>query len=238
VSDLDRRIASTSGRVLVRSAIEIAHALTGMVQRCELLTAAVSSGDQLFLSRLLRVDADAGLIVVACSDTKHANSALLGEKAITFRCNHGGTHYEFTAGEPRQVAHAGEPAIQLSFPLALLALQRRLQPRVAVPPRVPLRCEARLEGAAFEAQVVDISLKGLGAIIYAPAIHIKPGTVLEKTRIVHPKRAAIVLDLLVRHVTLVAQRDGSYVNRAGCSFLGEPKDIEDLIRLFVTELGP
>jgi hypothetical protein len=49
--------------------------------------------------------------------------------------------------------------------------------------------------------------------------------------------AAVRADLEVRDVTRVALPDGRPANRAGCRILAHDKDLEELIRLFVTELG-
>ena len=226
-----------SGQLLVRSAIEIARTLDAIRESGYAVSASVESGEVLFMSRLLQVDADGGHIVMACSEVKHANSALLAEKQVTFRCNHAGTHYEFPAAAPHETQHAGAPAIQFVFPSVLLSLQRRSETRIAVPPRVPLRCEVSLGPVSFDAHVVDISLKGLGALIYDLAIHLEPGIRLKQARITYPQCSPVVVDLVLRHITKVMQRDGSYVNRAGCLFEGAPNEIEDLVRLFVTELG-
>jgi len=233
--DVTQRLAST-GRLLVRSATEIASVLESMRDDGDLVTASIESGEVLFLSRLLGVEPQQGTIVLACSDQKHANSALLAERLVTLRCNHRGAHYEFAAGAPHETQYAGALAIQLTFPVALLALQRRAQPRTAVPPRVPLRCEVRFGALSFDASVVDISLGGIGSLVYDAAIRIDPGTRIERARILHPQREPVVADLEVRYVARVQLPDGRPANRAGCRVFASAADIEALIRLFVTEL--
>jgi c-di-GMP-binding flagellar brake protein YcgR len=235
--DLASRLAAT-GQMLVRSDMEIGHTLEAMCKSGVPLAASLRSGEVLFLSCLLRIDREQRTIVVACSDVKHANSELFASAAVAFGCNHEGIHYEFFAAEPRETEHAGKPAIELSFPVALLMLQRRKQPRAAIPPELPLRCEVRLGPMAFDAQVIDVGLDALGVIVYDPAIRIEPGLRLEGVRIVHPEREAVVIDLEVQHVSKTVLKDGTYANRAGCRILGTRKDIEDLIRLFVSDLGP
>lgn len=208
-----------------------------MRDHADLVTANIESGEVLFMSRLLRVEPGQGFMVLACAEQKHANSALLAERVVTFRCNHRGTHYEFAAGAPHEVQHDGAPAIQLTLPVAVVALQRRAQPRTAVPPRVPLRCEIRLGPVSFDASVVDVSIGGIGSLVYDAGIRVDPGTQITRVHIRHPQREPVVVDLEVRYVTRVLLPDGRRANRAGCRILGTSKDIEDLIGLFVTELG-
>lgn len=222
----------------MRSGIEIGRILEAMRAAGDSVTASLQADEILFMSRFLRVDPEAGIIIIGWSDSKQANTALLARRSITFHCNHQGTRYDFVATDPTEVGHQGETAIQLSFPGALLALQRRARLRVLAQPRVPLRCEVRLGPVSFDAQVVDISLDGLGVIVYDPQIRLEPGARLEKVRIIHPNRAPVTVDLEIRHVTtIVVPRTGGFAHRAGCRFLGDPKDLEDMIRLFVTELG-
>lgn len=200
------------------------------------VTASVESGETLFMSRLLRVDPDAGFILIACASEKKANSALLAERVVTLRCNHRGAHYEFSAGAPREARHGPELAIQLTLPAALVALQRRSQTRTAVPPSVPLRCDLPLGPASLTASVVDMTLGGMGSLLYDATIGIEPGTRIQGALIRHPRRSAIVADLEVRYVTRVAGPDGRPVNRAGCRIFADRSELEELMRLFVTEL--
>ena len=220
---------------LVRSRTEIGKSLEEMRAAQEPITS--SLGEHLFLSRLLRVDPQNQLIVIACSELRSANHALLGCASATFSCNHGGVHYEFMASHPNEVEFGGEPAIQLAFPAALVSLHRRAQPRFILPPRVPLRCVVDWGPMSFEARVVDISRQGIGAIVYDPGIHLAPGTRLPRARIEHPQRS-ILVSLEVRHARKITSPDGRPAVRAGCRLIGARHDLDDLIALFITDLEP
>jgi c-di-GMP-binding flagellar brake protein YcgR len=220
----------------VRSIAEIAPVLDAMRQDGDLVTSSVAHAELLFLSRVRHVDARGNTIALALCEHNPANHALLEAGHGIFRCNHRGTHYEFSAQGARAFDIAGEPAIALDFPEALLALQRRAHPRYSVPPRVPLRCEVQLGPLSFDATIVDVSLGGIGALVYDAGIHLEPGLKLPRTRILHPQRRPIVADLEVRHIRPVALPDGRQANRAGCSMNASPQDLEALVRLFVTDL--
>lgn len=227
---------ATTSRLLVRSGIEIGHTLEAMLADGDAVTAEVRQGEQLFLSRLLRVDAQEGSLVVACTASKEANLALLTSAATTFTCNHRGAHYGFVATAPRETDHEGSAGIRFNFPVALYAHQRRAQARIQMPPIVPLRCEVDWGPLSFDAQVVDVSLDGIGTITYDAGIHLPTGTRLTGVRIVHPDRSPVIVDLEVRYSCRVVARDGRPALRSGCRFLGAPEDLDDLIRLFVTNL--
>jgi len=203
----------------------------------EPITASLDDGRHLFLSRLLRVDVQNQAIVFACSELRSANHALLACASVTFSCNHRGVHYEFVAAHPNEIDLGGAPAIQLSFPTALMALHRRAQVRYLLPPRVPLRCVIDWSPMSFEARVVDISREGIGAILYDPGVRLEVGTRLSRARIEHPERSVLV-GLEVRHARRITLPDARPAVRAGCRLIGARHDLDDLISLFVTDLEP
>ena len=220
----------------MRSGIEIGHTLEAMLADGDPVTADIQQSDRLFLSRLLHVESFEGWFVVACSATKEANLALLSLPSVTLACNHRGVHYNFIATAPREIEHEGLAAIRFAFPLALFAHQRRAQPRMPPPARIPLRCEIAWGPLSFDAQVVDVSLDGIGTILYGTEIHLPTGTRLERAKIVHPERSPVIVDLEVRYSCPAVDRDGTPAMRSGCRFLGASEDLHDLIRLFVIEL--
>lgn len=234
--DITRRL-SVTGRLLVRSGAEIGRTLEGLRAASAPLTAHLDSGELLFLSRLLHVDEEAQALFVAWSESKAANTVLLAARNVSFTCNHEGLHCEFVCANPTAAEWAKQAAIRLSFPSGLVILQRRAERRYAVPPSVPLRCEVDCGPVSFFAQVVDISLNGLGALVYDPDIQLAPGTRLSKVRVLLPGRISVEVGLEVCYVRRMQDERGEPVNRAGCRLIGDPAAIESLVRLFVAELG-
>lgn len=229
-------LATTTGRLLVRSGIEIGHTLEAMRADGDRVTAQLDQGELMFLSHLLHVDADAGWFALACSESKEANLALLASVSTSMACNHRGAHYEFVAREPRVTEHSGVAAIRFALPVALLTMQRRARQRSPLPPSVPLRCEIPWGTLVLDAQVVDVSLGGVGTLVYDPGVQIEPGARLKRVRIIHPERRPVLVELEVRYSVRITLRDGRPAIRSGCRFVGARKDLEDLIRLFVTDL--
>jgi flagellar brake protein len=231
---LSDRVAAT-GQLLVRSGIEIGRLLQAVCDAGVVLSASLEADETLLLSRLLKVDQDAGYILISCSDVKHANSALLRAATVVFSCTHQGVRYEFASGNAAEALHEGAPAIRLVFPPTVLALQRRAKPRLAIPPRAPIGCLVEIGALSFEAHLADITPDGLGALVFDPAIRIEPGTRLNGVQVtIGPN--VIELDLEVRHFTRITLPSGSSAIRAGCSVVGAPSDIERLVRHFLREL--
>ena len=114
--------------------------------------------------------------------------------------------------------------------------ERRQHPRAPGKPRVPVVCEIARGDATIEAVVVDISLGGIGTLVYDASIRLDAGTRLAGARIHYPNREPFVVNMEVRHVALITLPDGLPANRAGCRLIGAQQDIEELVRLFLADL--
>ena len=235
-NDLGAR-ASETGQLLVRSGIEIVHTLEAMRDAGDLLFADLESEDHLFITRLLEVDARGGTMTTRWSESKEANALVMDKHSVTFNANHAGLHYHFVADHPREIESGRQPAIQFSLPGTMLAAQRRAAPRFKVPPRVPLRCEITLGPMSFDALVVDVSLGGIGAIIYDPSIRLDVGMIVPRARILLPGHAPVLAALEVRHIRTVTRAGGTIAKRAGCRFIAPSAGIEALVRLFLSAVA-
>lgn len=231
-----QEVAGTS-ETLVRSRLEVERILRAVAGKQTPVTAYFPEGDHLFVSRLRRVDADLGLLVMDYGSDKAANAALLAARRIPLSSNEGGAQVEFLGNDPAETLLDQVPAIRMQFPQLLLIRQRRAHRRIGTLPGVPLRCIADAGGAiSFEAEIVDISLGGIGAMIYDAGITLAPGTVLKGCKIVHPRGAVVEVDIEIRHTGIGALADGTPACRSGCRFLGPAGRIEELMRVFVLDL--
>ncbi len=226
--------ADETGQLLVRSGIEIGQTLEAMRAAGTVFSADLELEEHLFVSRLLEVDLANGTMTMGWSESKDANAVVMAKRSITFSANHEGLHYRFAADSPREA----NAALQLTLPAAMLAVQRRGSPRYKVPPTVPLKCEISLGPISFDAQVVDLGLGGLGAIVYDSSIRLDVGMVLPRARIFLPAHPPVLAALEVRHIRTVTRPDGSLAKRAGCRFIAPSSGIDALVRLFMAAVEP
>ncbi|OGA50625.1 MAG: hypothetical protein A3G25_09010 [Betaproteobacteria bacterium RIFCSPLOWO2_12_FULL_63_13] len=223
--------------VLYRSQIEIARVLRLLEREGSMVSAHVANGERLYITRVVHVDLDAGYFLIAFSDEKQANDALLGDETVVFRGNVRQTRVEFSASHPCDTVHDDKPAIRFAFPSVLAQIQRRRFPRYRVPGDVSLRCVADSGGVMpFEARISDISLGGLGAIVYDAGIRLPPGTVLIDCRIVVPEHEPVLVDIEVCYTKPVQLDDGALANRSGVRFVRPEKQVEALVKIFVVDL--
>jgi c-di-GMP-binding flagellar brake protein YcgR len=227
-----------STAVLFRSHIEITRILRNLARDEAVLTAEFGDPEQLFMTRLLDIDAEGAFFVVAYSQERRANRALLEQSSVVFRANDKRGRIEFTVARPTETVFAGAPAIRFAVPPLLIRSQRREHPRFSVPADVSLRCIADSTGvASFEARIVDVSRGGMGGMVHDSEVMLTPGTVLKDCKIMLAGSDPIIADLEVCYTVSSRLPDGSVARRSGVKFLSVPKGWDALLNRFVIEFG-
>jgi hypothetical protein len=95
----------------------------------------------------------------------------------------------------------------------------------------------RIGSLSLEAAVVDISLGGVGTLVYDSGVHLEPGMRIPGARIVHGSNPPVTVDLEIRYVSPAVGRDGRQANRAGCIVYGSRGKLEELVHMFIADLG-
>jgi c-di-GMP-binding flagellar brake protein YcgR len=237
MSDLATRLTNT-GQLLVRSGIEIDRILNTMVDDHATVTATLPS-QVIFLSRLACVDPVKQRVVLAYSDYKTANAALLAQASVTFRCNHRWAQFAFACTRPQTATHAGQPVIEMMAPPILIALQHR-RPVTRTPLRMEpaeLYCRLRMGLISFDARLVDMSLDGRAFLLADPGIPLCAGTRLADVRITPRGREALTVDIDVKHVIPTVLPNGERATRIGCRIEAADAAMEQLVRSFIVDFA-
>jgi flagellar brake protein len=194
------------------------------------ITAHLQGGEVLFKSQLRAVDPVASCIFIDPSADEAANAALLSRPRCTFFASIPGGHVEFAASDPQRVEHNGKPAIRLKFPDVLADRQRREYERAIVSPQIPLVCLADDGGVlSFKGGLIDVSIGGLGFLVYDPNITLEPGTVLKGCRIDPYNQSPLVVDLEVRYSEMLDLADGTHAERSGCRVVDRPESLKEFV---------
>lgn len=235
MSDIATRLSNT-GQLLVRSGIEIDRILSAMVGDHATVTANLP-GQVIFLSRLTQVDPVKQRVLLAYSDYKAANTALLSAASVTFRCHHRWGQFAFNCNRPRPASHAGEPVIEMTAPTIMMGLQHRRRPTRSQQPLEPaeLPVQLRLGLISFDARLVDMSLDGRAFLLADPGLPVCAGTRLEGVRIKPRARETLMVDIEVGHVIPSVLPNGERATRVGCRILAEDSAMEQLVRLFIVD---
>ncbi len=233
--NISARLANT-GRLLVRSGIEIGRILDSMIEDGDAVTASLPE-QLMFLSKLVRVEPANGSMLLAYSDNKRANLAALAARSLVLRCNHRGAQFAFSGDKPRHVAQAGQPCILCELPTTVLGMQqRRGVAGIQVPAEAVVRCDLRVGERVFGSRMMDVSLDGICAVITDSTIPVCAGMRLESARIRHSKAEPFLVDLEVRDTSRITLPNGKLASRVGCKLLGSREVLEELIRLFIIDL--
>jgi len=223
-------IGSRRAERIRHSPAEIAAVLAIVQSESPAITAHLQGGELRFTSKLRAVDPNQSFIVVDPSPDEAANAALLARPRCTFLASIPGGLVEFAAADPQRIEHEGAPAIRLKFPDVLADRQRREYDRSTIWPQVPLECVADEGGIlSFKGGLVDVSVGGLGFLMYDPTITLEPGTVLKGCRIEPYNEPPVVLDLEVRYSELVDLADGTRAERSGCRVVEHPETLEEFV---------
>lgn len=235
MADIAARLANT-GQLLVRSGIEIDRILSAMVDDHATVTATLP-GQVIFLSRLVQADPVKQRVVLAYSDYKLANTALLSANSVTFRCHHRWGQFAFNCNRPRPVTHGEHPAIEMVSPTIMMGLQHRRKVMRSHQPLEPaeLPCELRLGLISFGARLVDMSLDGRAFLLADPGLPVCSGTRLDAVRIRPRGREPLAVDVQVSHVIPAVLPNGERATRIGCRILADEPAMEQLVRLFVVD---
>ena len=234
--DIVSRVATT-GKLLVRSGIEIDRLLSAMVKDHAPLSASLA-GQVMFLSRLLDVDPLKQRLAIAYSDYKDANSALLKSPTVVFKVNHRGARFAFSCRHPRAVSHAGEQCIVMEPPPMVLATQReKTRVNTPIPNAAPdLRCQLPMGVISLDARLVDMSLDGRAFLLGEPGMPVCAGTSVRGARITPSGAAPVPVDIDVKYVIQTSLPDGERATRIGCNISGSDESMEQIIRRFIINL--
>lgn len=227
---------ATTGRLLVRSGIEIGRILDSMLEDGDTVSASLPA-QLIFLSKLIRVEAGNGTMLLAYSDNKRANQAALATRSLVLRCNHRGAQFAFAGDRPRYATEAGEPCIRCGLPSTVLGMQQRQgRDGIKAPAEAVVRCDLRIGQFVFASRLIDVSLDGMCELVTDPTIPLSAGKRLEGARVRHAQAEPFQVDLEVRHASRITLPDGRLASRVGCKLFAPREVLEDLIRLFVIDL--
>jgi c-di-GMP-binding flagellar brake protein YcgR len=225
---------TTTGQLLVRSGIEIERILKAMVDDAAPMTAKLP--EVMFLTRLLSFDAAQQQVMLAYSDHKPGNSALLAARSVTFTCNHRGAQFAFACTKPVHAMHSGQPAIRMAAPPIVLAMQPNHRGHATRLPSEPdVLCELRMGVISFEARLVDMSLDGKAFLVSHDAVPVCAGTRLQGVRVSDGGRP-LQVDILVDQVGQTPLQNGKRGTRIGCRIVAQREQLEKIIKLFIIDL--
>lgn len=196
-------------------------------QRC-VTTVYVNDGQQFFLSSVIAVDEAEKLIFLDPSSAANNNALAESAKQITLEANLDRIKIQIRLPGLKTLRHQDRETLSAQLPEAILRLQRREFFRLEPPLSAPIRCKllAHKENAAsrsFELILSDISGGGISLIGATEIADDFPRNALfQDCRLEIPGEGVIQVNLRVRKVVEISERNGEHSLRIGCAFINLP----------------
>ena len=198
----------------------------------------VNFGDQMYLTRLLQVLPDQGVLIFDCSGSETINRQLLASTRCSFVGRPEGIHVQFMGNDISEAAFMGGRAFSVDLPVRMIRLQRRESFRIETPRVRPLVFYGRLPGnVGLDFSAHDLSVEGVGL----NATQLPEGLVVgEKLLRCHfhlPEEAhEVYCNATVRHVTELSSRNGQRQWRVGLQFDGLPAQDQNRIQRYLVRV--
>lgn len=215
---------------------EIVFQLRGLIKRADRVTVAFDEGRQSFLTVLLDLAEDDGLLYLDVGGSEDSNRAFLRAGHCIFTTTVDGVRYQFACEAAREARIGSGRAFAVPLPKSLLRLQRRDMFRLELPTAKPYVCRIR-RGTPQELALPlhDISVGGVG-ILSTEKFEFAALEKLENCWIDLRDTGVLAVTLEVRYVHAFENRAGKAMWHMGCQFLNLSSLNETLIQRFMARI--
>lgn len=211
-----------------------------MMEKHKILLTALASGESSgFLTTIVKVCPEKGLLALDPSANKSLNNRLLGADGVSFTAQVNGVTSRFSVSKIGEATLNGQSVFAVPIPESLFWLQRRRFYRVPIPYSMIVKCQIPLEGGEIgEFGVSNLSLRGLALIDRSDRIgrSIEIGHVFQNCRLDLPIFGAEQFALELRNKLETAADVHHTGLRLGFAFHGISRNFEIHMQKFMYEL--
>jgi c-di-GMP-binding flagellar brake protein YcgR len=221
---------------LLWSRPEIMRVLRDLAKKPEIITAWFDGGGRYFLTAVLGVLPEQGLVVFDCASDERTNELALNAERLVCVTRQDHITVRFSVSGLQKARFQGRSALAAPLPESVYRPQRREYFRVVTPTVNPLRVHIPQEQGEWLLPVVDLSCGGVG--IYDPRNEFpaEPGHAFRDCRLDLPGFGQIGFNLQVRNIIQVRQLEGVAIKRIGCQFEGLAIDANALLQRYLHKL--
>lgn len=222
---------------------EISQIINDLQAQKTTVRVASSQGRDEYLTQIINIDPENGLIYLDMGIDELFNKRLLSSTEILI-VKDSGIRIKWKSTQHSMITLMDGNALRIEIPKELIRLQRRELFRLATPTTKPLACEMLVPNAinnqfkdALNLHLVDISLGGVGVVV-VKALHpsIKVGAVFEGCKIQFPELGPTSLKLEVRNILPVHAENTMQKYRVGLSYVGLSRANESIIHKYTYNL--
>ncbi len=225
-------------RYLVHSHLEIVRTFRGLINRNELVSAFFNAGNELLLTSILAVDADAKTIMLDYGSNSTVNERILKSEKIIFVTSLDSVKVQWVSNHVDSDTFEERNAFRIAIPPQILRLQRREYYRLTTPVINPLKCKIlTAEGDTFEVALADISAGGIGVIVAQPVdVKFEVGAIFPGCRVELPGVGTAEFTLSIQSLWEVTMKNGNKSLRAGCQFIDMRPGMQAMIQRYIIKL--
>jgi c-di-GMP-binding flagellar brake protein YcgR len=216
---------------------EVAYNLRQLIQAGERISVIFADGHESFLTILLDIDEDTGLLYFDWGGAEDTVRKFLQSDRNFFVCNPSGIRNQFMVGKVWEVQFEKRRAFATRLPQRFMRLQRREFFRLSLP--FSLRPQCSLQSTQHPKplllSIVDIGIGGAGFEIPQGTLDFSAGEILERSGIVLGTSARIDVEFNVRYTGRLT-RGGKETARMGCQFVRLNGHQEHELQRFLTHV--
>jgi c-di-GMP-binding flagellar brake protein YcgR len=204
----------------ITSKREIAFILSSLVAHGEPMTMLFNNGAESFITILLDVDDEAGLVIFDWGGSEEINVRFLRGSGGTLLCHPRGIRVQCHLERVRKVTYGGRLAFVADLPSVMLRMQRREFFRLNLPmSQQPLCCLEPSSSTPLTLPIQGLSIDGL-SFTEAPEAFARFDPLTRIPRCVFDlgEFGVVECGVEVRYIAQVASRTGGLIGRMGCHF--------------------
>ena len=223
----------------MRARAEIVGILRDLMHQNSLITVYFGPQQEFFVTALLAIETDSGMLVFDCGADAKLNERLPKAPAARLETYVDRIRVEFSIGSIAPVDFEGKPAFRAPLPPSLLRIQRRETYRVHVPRSREIVCElppANESGQPVLAHVRDISIGGVALVDFPAAMQLLPGTVFDRCALRLSPSEAIEAGIELVHIYRPQAAAPGRGQLVGCRFLRLTTTAEARIQRLINQL--
>lgn len=216
---------------------EVAYNLRQLVQAGERISVIFDDGRESFLTVLLDIDEDTGLLYFDWASSAETVQKFLQSERNFFVCAPGGIRQQFLTGKVWEASIDKKRAFATRLPKRFMRLQRREFFRLVLP--ISLRPECGIESLQHPQRlvlpVVDVGIGGVAFESPTAAPDFAAGEILTGVGIALGTFGRIDVDLNVRYTTRLT-RGGKETVRMGARFVALNSAQDHILQRFLTHV--
>ncbi len=205
----------------IASRLEISQILRAVMRHAALITASVG-GEDFFLTSLVRVDDEAGYLMLECDRNGKHMERVLAKQRLLCSTTLDKIKIQFVCTDIETATCDGRDAFRAALPQELLRLQRREYFRVPTPIIAPVKCTISIPQsdarATVELSLIDISCGGIAVLTPHELFTPELGAYYDCT--IHmPGAAAMRTRVQARNAFMMKLANGKVAQRSGFAFV-------------------